>query len=134
MSTPVRQRAIKSQKLKKELNQLKVIQGKKERNLTVLIYGLVVFIIFATLFVTVLGHALVAEQQIKIDNLNAQVSKLEQTHQSLTVKLAQAKAPSKIEQKATQLYNMAPPSTIIFLQASPVKKGSSGSGQGASNP
>lgn len=127
MTTVQRHKEVKIKGDAYEKASLQVIKGRKARNTTIFIYSISVLMIFAALFITVLGHVFVEQQQLKIDNLSSRLSTLQRQHQKLSVQVAQLESPSRIEKDAQNNYGMIPPSSIIFLKSIPLPTNSSDS-------
>lgn len=74
-----------------------------------------------SLGVAAVSHAVLAGQQIQLDNLQSQVSSTLQTQQNLQLRRAELSTPSRVLRIAEQRYHMVSPGPTTYLK--PVNPG-----------
>jgi cell division protein FtsL len=93
---------------------VKVIKGQRKRaNFAIYVFTATLCLI--ALFATVAGRAILASNQIKLDNLNAKLSKAETETEKLKATLNSLESPSRISQIAQSRYGMSTPSTVTYI-------------------
>jgi len=90
-----------------------ISRARRARALTLLAASLVL----GTLLVIAAAQAVVASQQVRIDNLQQQLSGATSTNETLQVERANLTAPSRILKLAEHRLGMVAPTNIIYLPA-----------------
>jgi Tfp pilus assembly protein PilN len=80
------------------------------------VMGLVAaLIVVGALLVVVTGQALVASQQVRLDNLQADLATATATNENLQLTRAQLSAPAQVLQEAQHRLHMVSPKSVVYL-------------------
>jgi cell division protein FtsL len=75
-----------------------------------------VVLLFVALFLVAVSHALLIESQIRLDDLDKQVSEEQAQYEDLREEVAELESPARIQEAATEM-GMVPPGETVWIGA-----------------
>ncbi len=100
-------------------NHLRVVAPaeRARRRLTPAMAVLLTAMLFATLFAVAMAHTVLVEGQVKLDQLDAQLTQEQARYQQLRKKVAELESPDRVV-AAAQAQGMVTPDDLVYLQPS----------------